>query len=119
MNKGLMILKWTVIAVVFVLVFGFITMILWNGLMPAVFGLSSISFIQALGLLLLSKILFGGWGGCKGGHAHSHMNWKQRYREKLADMSPEEKARFKKRMWEKWCPETKNASQPNDRASND
>jgi len=120
MNKGLMILKWTAVAVVFVLVFGYIIMLLWNWLMPPVFGLSPITFIQALGLFLLSKILFGGFGKCGGGgRNHSHWNWKQRYHDKLAGMSPEEKERFKKKMWDKWCPEKKNSSLPNEPASND
>ena len=43
------------------LVFGFVTMHLWNWLMPAIFGLKTITFLQALGLLVLGKILFGGF----------------------------------------------------------
>ena len=34
---------------------------LWNWLMPAMFGLQTVTFWQALGLLVLSKILFGGF----------------------------------------------------------
>ena len=44
-------------------VFGFVVMWLWNWLMPAIFGLHLISFWQALGLLVLSKILFSGFRG--------------------------------------------------------
>ena len=53
----------------FVAVFGCIVMLLWNWLMPELFGLQTISFWQAAGLLVLCKILFGGLGG---GHHHGH-----------------------------------------------
>lgn len=43
-------------------VFGALTMFLWNFVLTAVLGVSSISFWQALGLLLLCRILFGGLG---------------------------------------------------------
>lgn len=41
------------------LVFTLAVMLLWNWLMPVIFGLTTITFWQALGLLALSKILFG------------------------------------------------------------
>lgn len=46
----------------FAALFGFITMWLWNALIPQIFGLSVISYWQAVGLLILFKILFGGFG---------------------------------------------------------
>lgn len=48
--------------VVFGGIFGLIVMLLWNWLMPAIFGLPCITFWQAFGLLALCKILFGGLG---------------------------------------------------------
>jgi len=54
-----------VLAVVFAFLFGFVVKLLWNWLMPAVFGLAAITFWQAFGLILLAKILFGG-------HGHGH-----------------------------------------------
>lgn len=104
MSKGLKILKWTVVCVLFVFLFGYITMVLWNWLLPEIFGLPAIDFWQALGLLLLAKILFGGFKG-KGWGGHDTMQWKQRYYQKMSHMTPEEKERFKARVWEKWCPE--------------
>jgi hypothetical protein len=80
---------------------GFIVMHLWNWLMPAIFGLKLISYCEAFGLLILSKILFGGfrskWGRhcsscCQGGRG----NWRSRWEEKWSTMSPEERARIKK-----------------------
>ena len=41
--------------------------VLWNNLMPEIFGLRTISYWQSLGLLVLSKILFGGGFGRPGG----------------------------------------------------
>ena len=108
MNKVLLIVKWTVICTLFVLLFGWVTMWLWNWLVPALFNGPTVTFWQALGLLVLSKILLGGWGG-KGGH--SAMQWKQRYHNKLSSMSQEERERFKARMREKWCYRDKDTSE--------
>src|SRR5256885_1547800 len=47
----------------FVIIGGEIVMQLWNWLLPPLFGWRLITFWQALGLLLLCRILFGGWGG--------------------------------------------------------
>lgn len=68
---------------------GAVLMLLWNALMPAIFGLKAIHFWQALGLLALSKILFGGF--------HHHRHGGRRLRERWARMSPEERERFRER----------------------
>ena len=52
-----------VLVVVAVIVVGVVVMLLWNALMPALFGLPTIGYWQAVGLLILSKLLFGGFGG--------------------------------------------------------
>ena len=54
-----------VIITVLVIAFGYVIMYLWNWLMPAIFGLTTITFWQAIGLGLLSKLLFGGFSGDK------------------------------------------------------
>ncbi len=54
------------------ILFGFVIMWLWNWLMPELFGLTTITFWQAIGICLLSKILIGGFGGGKGGGHKSH-----------------------------------------------
>lgn len=87
----------------FVLLFGFGTMHLWNWLVPMLFHGPIITFIQAIGLLILSKILFGGFG--KGGRwgSRGHCGggrggyWKQHMEEKFSKMSPEEQAEFKEK----------------------
>jgi hypothetical protein len=101
MNKGLKILRWVVLGLAFVALLGWITMQLWNWLVPDLFTGPAISFWQALGLLVLSKILFWGFGGKRHGHAGGY--WKHRYTEKLSTLSPEERAVFKEKMMAKWC----------------
>ncbi len=73
-----------------VVVFGFLVERLWNWLVPAVFGWRSISFVQALGLLVLSKILFGGL------HRHGRGGgWRRGMRDRWAGMSAEEREQFR------------------------
>jgi len=87
--KGLKILVMVIAACFF---FGFVIMHLWNWLMPAIFGLRSIGFTQALGLFVLSKILFGGFHRHGG---HRRRGWKRQMKERWAQMSPEERERFR------------------------
>ena len=73
----------------------FVIMSLWNWLMPVLFGLHRIGFGQALGLLVLAKILFGGFRGPRGG---GDRHWKGRMMERWAQMTPEEREKFKEGM---------------------
>ena len=101
MKKGKKILKIVAVAVIGLLLLGLIVMGLWNWLVPQLFNGPEITFWQALGLFVLAKIFFGGWGGkgrCREGAA-----WKHRYYEKISTMTPEERERFKQRMKDKWC----------------
>ncbi len=76
-----------------IFVFGSLVMLLWNAILPPVLGISTITFWQALGILVLSKILFGGF---RGGHGHSkyHGEWND-WRGKWMQMSPEEREKMK------------------------
>jgi len=70
MKLIVLILIWGTIAVAG---FGSAIWQLWNRLMPALFGLPVIGFWQAVGLMALSWLLFGGWrgaGGFRGHHRH-------------------------------------------------
>src|ERR1700752_285870 len=69
-NWFVRLLKFALFAVVFLAVFTFMVMSLWNWLMPAVFGWHPINFWQALGLLILSKILFSGFRGAPHHQGH-------------------------------------------------
>lgn len=84
-----------------VLLFGAVVMGLWNAILPHVLGVKAISFVQALGILLLSKILFGGFGGGRrwGGRGHE---WKQRMKQKWEKMTPDEREKFKAE-WKDRC----------------
>jgi hypothetical protein len=122
MNKGLKIAGCVVLGVLFVLGFGWITMTLWNWLIPSLFNGPVIGFWQALGLLILSKILFGGFGGrghhkC-GGH-RGYSPWKSRMYEKFSNMNPEEREALKKKMRDRWCGYQKDSSGENPTGSND
>jgi hypothetical protein len=46
----------------FAFLFGYIIMLLWNWLMPEIFGLGTLTFWQTVGLVLLLKLTLGGWG---------------------------------------------------------
>jgi len=84
-----------------ILLFGFIVMNLWNAILPAVIHVSAITFWQALGILLLSKILFGGFhGGWRGGGRRGQ--WKERMQNKWQEMTPEQRAEFKQE-WRNRC----------------
>ena len=98
-KKGLMILVFGIAAI---LVFGLIVMSLWNAILPAVLGVKAISFIQALGILLLSKILFGGFGGSRHrGGWRNKGKWME-MKDKFAGMTPEEREKFKAE-WKDKC----------------
>jgi hypothetical protein len=62
-------------------------MSLWNAVLPDLLGWHLISFWQALGLLVLSRILFGGWRG----RSH-HLHWRARMMERWEHLSEEERA---------------------------
>jgi hypothetical protein len=94
--RALKFLKMAVMILVAVAVFGWITKELWNWLIPSIFGLRRISIFEAIGLLLLGKILFGGF------HKHGHhgswkerREWKQRMDARWAEMSDEDRAKFR------------------------
>jgi hypothetical protein len=66
---------------------------LWNLLMPQIFGLKAISFWQAVGLMALCWILFGGLRGA--GAARGIWGPRHRMRERWERMSPEEREAFR------------------------
>ena len=76
----------------FVFVGGEIVMHLWNWLVPALFGWRLITFWQALGLLILCRILFGNIGG----HGHGpgrQMRWRM-----TKNMTEEERERWRQEL---------------------
>jgi hypothetical protein len=77
-----------------VLALSFVVMSLWNWLMPTLFRLPAVSFWQSMGLLVLSKILLGGFRGRPGGGMH----WRRRMMERWEQMTPEEREKFRQGM---------------------
>jgi hypothetical protein len=77
--------------VLFTFLGGEIVLHLWNWLLPPLFGWKQITFWQALGLLVLCRILFGGSGLL--GSARS--NSRRRMGERWERMTPEERERFR------------------------
>jgi hypothetical protein len=79
--------------------FGGAVMLLWNWLMPTLFGLHTVTFWQALGLLVLSWMLFGGHRGFRGRGGRSR--WRERRKLREA-MTPEQRAEMRRRMADGW-----------------
>ena len=86
-----------IMAIVFAVAIGFVIMLLWNWLMPALFGLSTITYWQAVGLLILSKILFGSGWSKKSHPRHSHY-WKKRFMNRWDNMCEEDRDKIKERL---------------------
>jgi hypothetical protein len=79
--------------VLFIFIGGTVVRLLWNWLTPPLFGFHQITFWQAVGLLGLCRILFGGFG-LHGGHSGS----RRRMFERWEQMTPEERERFRQGM---------------------
>lgn len=80
-------------------------MLLWNWLIPDLMGFGVLDYWHAVGLLVLSRVLFGSWGGrggcCSSKHGWGRHKWKTRLKEKMENMTDEEKEKFNKGMG--WC----------------
>jgi len=90
----------------FIAIGGVLVLLLWNWLVPPLLGLPSIGFWQALGILVLCRILFGGFGAY--GRTTRRSALRSRIRERVAEraaerwaerwewMTPEERERFRR-----------------------
>ena len=90
----------------FLFVGGEVVMYLWNWLLPPLLGWRLITFWQALGILALCRILFGGHGW----HGGSRRNGVACGHENCGGMTPEERERFREGIRATWGPST--ASEP-------
>jgi len=82
--------KFVVLAALAVTLASALVMTLWNWVMPATFGLPVLTLGRAFALLVLSRLLLGGFSGRMG----RRMHWRHRMRERWEQMSPEERERF-------------------------
>ena len=87
------------------LVVSAVVMLLWNWLMPEILGINKISFIQAAGLLLLSKILFGGFNREHWKNKMSQSHWESKFVNNKTDypLSQEQKTILREKFKNKWC----------------
>jgi len=105
---------------IFTAIGGGLVMLLWNWLAPELFGLRLITFWQAIGLLALCRILFGGFGLSGGGHRSSRRRMEGRIRERVGErmaerweqMTPEERERFREGLNDRSARTTPLDSQP-------
>ncbi len=87
---------------------GLAVMMLWNALLPAILGVTTITFGQALGLLVLSRLLFGSFGRGRPGWGRPGQNgpdkqaWKEKLAERFQHLTPEEREEMKAR-WRERC----------------
>ena len=91
MSKGRFLGK-GLLVVVAVAALGALVMLLWNAVVPELFtGARSIDYLHALGLLVLCRILFGGFRGHGGWHSRHHWGHAGRW----STMTPEEREQLR------------------------
>ncbi|HXW57184.1 MAG TPA: hypothetical protein VEJ67_15655 [Candidatus Cybelea sp.] len=94
------ILKFAMIAVLCVIalaLFGLVVMELWNWLTPALFGWRRITYWQGVGVIILTRILFGRWGASAGRGGR-----RRQIRERWEEMTPEEREKFRQGICGSW-----------------
>jgi hypothetical protein len=79
---------------IFIAIGGEVVLHLWNWLLPALFGWRQITFWQAVGILALCRILFGGFGR----HGFRRSTFRRRMAERWEHMTPEERERVRQGM---------------------
>ena len=101
MNRGLKIAMFAVLGVAAFILFGWVIQSLWNALLPELFGWRTITFWQAMGLFVLSKILLGGFTFRDRARRNGAWGMGYYWKRKWMNMSPEERERFKQKMRER------------------
>ncbi|MBA3679741.1 MAG: hypothetical protein H0W73_00920 [Bacteroidetes bacterium] len=90
------------IAAAFILGAGYAVMFLWNTILPSVIpAVGTLTYIQAIGLLILCRILFGGFKA-RGGYGGNGYRGGPPWRQKMMNMSEEEREKFKNE-WKERC----------------
>ncbi|HEY8399700.1 MAG TPA: hypothetical protein VIK89_00485 [Cytophagaceae bacterium] len=107
-NWFLVCFRWLIFFIIAVVVLSFVVMKLWNWILPDLFAIAPLTYPKALGLLVLTRILFGNF---KSGQGHCSQcthnkynkggNWKRKFKDKLKSMTPEERERFKENYYNK------------------
>jgi len=100
--KKLRFLKFIPIALAILAVISLIVMLLWNALIPDIFKGPSLTYFQAIGLFILTKILFVLGPGNRSHFKGRHEYWRKRMEEKWEKMTPEEREKWKNECWGPW-----------------
>ena len=95
----LKILFYVFVFIIFVSALGWVVMFLWNAILPDTIGVKPLTFWKAVGLLVLAKILFGGFGK---GRARGGKSSRSHWRNKWKNMSTEEREQIKLK-WKARC----------------
>jgi hypothetical protein len=82
-----------VLVIAFVAVLSLVVMSLWNALIPSLFRGPTLQYWQAVGLLILSRILCGGFRGRPGWHGPGR--WRSHWASHWESMTPEERERLR------------------------
>ncbi len=103
--------KWVVILIIpiVVLLVSWIVMLLWNAILPDILPIKAISYKQAVGIFILSKILFGGFRFFRRDKRHPF--FMGHLRNKWVNMSEEEKQKFRDE-WKRRCDPAESHSAP-------
>ena len=96
--RPLKILFFIGMAVLFCFVLGNIVMFLWNAILPDLVGVKQINMWQAIGLFVLSRILFGGFKG----RSHHRGGKAKKWKNKWMQMDDSERKQFKNK-WQAYC----------------
>jgi hypothetical protein len=90
--------------VIFIAIGGEVIRLLWNWLLPTLFGWRQITFWQAVGLLALCRILFGGLGIRGSGRSSMRRRMEERMDERWERMTPEEREKCRQSFRERFGP---------------
>ena len=112
LNNNMRHIKWQWAAkgiafgLLFFTAFTLVTMLLWNNLAAAIFGLPTLTFFQTVGLMVLGRLLTGGFrpGGWRGGYGRGQ-GWRRggQWRERWQNMTPEEREQAMQRWGKHGC----------------
>jgi hypothetical protein len=61
-----------ILAVFLAFIFGYFVMLLWNWIMPLLFGLPQINYWMGFGIIILARLIFGGFGHGGPHHKYNH-----------------------------------------------
>ena len=84
-------IKMLIMGIIIITLFSLVIMLLWNWLMPAIFGLKVITICEAAGLFVFARILFSPFGCGRHHHRHMHHHGRNQIMEKWRNMSQSER----------------------------